>query len=170
MSEFAMEKIVRNAWYIGAWSDELDEKPLARTILCENLVIFRERNGTARVLEDRCCHRGVRLSLGSVEKDGIMCGYHGLVYNGSGICVDNPGEKPNHSYRVRSYPVIERQQFIWVWTGNPELADENLHQFPVFCVTWSHSWVLRFYGPCSPSRPGHEQPDSFLCSRGSFRA
>lgn len=126
MSEFAMEKIVHNAWYICAWSDELDDKPLARIILCEDLVIYRERNGTVRVLEDRCCHRGVRLSLGSVEKDGIMCGYHGLVYDGSGRCVDNPGEKKTHSFRVRSYPTVERQKFIWVWTGDPELADEDL--------------------------------------------
>lgn len=126
MSDFAMEPMVRNAWYIGAWSEELADQPIARTIMDENLVLFRDGDGKAAALENRCCHRGVRLSLGKMEKNGLQCGYHGLVFDGSGACIDNPGEKPNPSYRVKSYPVVERQQFIWIWPGEPELTDESL--------------------------------------------
>ena len=87
MSEFAMEPLVRNAWYIGAWSHELDEGPIARRIMGQDLVLFRSGDGSAAALEDRCCHRGVKLSLGKPVETGIHCGYHGMVFNGSGACV-----------------------------------------------------------------------------------
>ena len=78
MSDFAMEPLVRNAWYIAAWSDEIDDGPIARKILGEDIVVFRSDEGTAGALEDRCCHRGVKLSLGSATNNGLQCGYHGL--------------------------------------------------------------------------------------------
>ena len=125
MSDFAMQPLVRNAWYIGAWAHELDDGPIGREIMNEDLVLFRDGEGKAAALEDRCCHRGVKLSLGSYNKGGLMCGYHGLVFDGAGSCIDNPGEKPNPSYTVRSYPVVERQNFVWIWTGDPARADES---------------------------------------------
>ncbi len=126
MSDFAMEPLVKNAWYIGAWAHELAEGPIGREILNEDVVLFRDGEGNAAALEDRCCHRGVKLSLGSCNKGGIMCGYHGLVFDGQGACIDNPGEKLNPSFRVRAYPVVERQNFVWIWTGDPARADEGL--------------------------------------------
>ena len=125
MSEFAMEPLVRNAWYIGAWSHELDEGPIARKIMGQDLVLFRSGDGAAAALEDRCCHRGVKLSLGKAVETGIQCGYHGMVFDGSGACVENPGEKLSPAHRVRAYIIAERQNFVWIWTGDPELADES---------------------------------------------
>jgi phenylpropionate dioxygenase-like ring-hydroxylating dioxygenase large terminal subunit len=125
MSKFAMESLVRNAWYVGAWSHELDEGPIARKIMNENIVLFRSGEGSAAALKDRCCHRGVKLSLGCTVEKGLMCGYHGLVFDGAGDCVDNPGEKSNPSFKVDSFPVVERQNIVWIWTGDPALADDS---------------------------------------------
>jgi len=125
MTEFAMEPLVRNAWYIAAWVHELDDGPIARKIMGEAMVLFRDSDGKASALEDRCCHRGVKLSLGKTVDLGLQCGYHGLVFDGSGACVDNPGEKLNPSYQVRAFPAVERQKMIWVWTGEPARADES---------------------------------------------
>jgi vanillate O-demethylase monooxygenase subunit len=126
MSDFAMEPLVRNAWYIAAWSDEIDDGPIARKILGEDIVVFRSDEGTAGALEDRCCHRGVKLSLGSATNNGLQCGYHGLVFDGSGACVDNPGEALNSSFCVRAFPIEERQNFVWIWMGDPAQADQEL--------------------------------------------
>ena len=126
MSVFEMEPLVRNAWYIGAWANELADGPIGREIMNEDVVLFRDGEGKAAALEDRCCHRGVKLSLGSCNKGGLVCGYHGLVFDGKGACIDNPGEKLNPSYSVRAYPVVERQNFIWIWTGDPARADPSL--------------------------------------------
>jgi vanillate O-demethylase monooxygenase subunit len=131
MSEDNIEPFVQNAWYVCAWSHEIGSAPLARKILNVDLVMFRGNDGQASVLEDRCCHRAAPLSLGNVVEGGIQCGYHGLVFDAKGQCVDNPGEKINTStFHVRAYPLIERQNMVWVWMGDPAVADEN--QIPSF--------------------------------------
>jgi vanillate O-demethylase monooxygenase subunit len=117
----------RNAWYQAAWNSELAEKPLARRILNEALAIFRGADGKVRAFEDRCCHRAAPLSLGTVVPSGLQCGYHGMVFGADGRCVSIPGQDsiPPQA-RVRAYPVVERQEFIWIWMGDPAKADERL--------------------------------------------
>ncbi len=116
--------LLRNAWYIGAWADELGDKPLARRICGEPVVLFRDGSGKAAALVDRCCHRAAPLHLGSLVEAGIQCGYHGLVFDATGRCVTIPGQKliPQHA-QVRSYPTVERDQLVWLWMGDPALAD-----------------------------------------------
>ena len=63
MTNFANEPLITDAWYIAGWSHELSDGPVARRIMDEDVVLFRTVNGKAGALEDRCCHRGVRLSL-----------------------------------------------------------------------------------------------------------
>jgi len=126
MANLAMEPLVYEAWYVGAWAHELDNGPLARKLLGENVVMFRAKDGKAAALEDRCPHRGVRLSLGKTVENGLQCGYHGMVFGRDGACTENPGERLNPGFKVRSFPVVERQNFIWVWMGDPSRADESL--------------------------------------------
>jgi phenylpropionate dioxygenase-like ring-hydroxylating dioxygenase large terminal subunit len=119
---------VRNSWYVGALSGELDDGPLARKVLGESLVLFRSEQGTAAALADRCPHRFVRLSSGEVVGEAIECPYHGLRFDGGGACVHQPfdaGEPAPHN-RVRAWPVIERGGLIWLWAGEAALADPML--------------------------------------------
>src|SRR4051794_37461333 len=69
----------KNAWYVAATPDEIDEKPLGRTICNENIVIYRPAAGQVAALEDFCPHRGAPLSLGTVCEGQLVCGYHGLA-------------------------------------------------------------------------------------------
>ncbi|HVC55600.1 MAG TPA: aromatic ring-hydroxylating dioxygenase subunit alpha [Stellaceae bacterium] len=114
----------RNAWYIAAWADELGAAPLARRICNEPVVLFRDGTGTVGALADRCCHRAAPLHQGAVVGAGIQCGYHGLVFDASGRCVAIPGQRliPDDA-RVRTYPVVEKDQMVWLWMGDPALAD-----------------------------------------------
>jgi len=125
--------LLRNAWYIGAWADEIGgERPLARRICNDPIVLFRDGMGRVAALADRCCHRAAPLHLGTVVEEGIQCGYHGLVINGSGRCVRVPGQqKIPDDARVRSYPVIEKDQMVWVWMGDPAKSDQaNIVDYP----------------------------------------
>lgn len=123
-----------NAWYQAAWSHEVsDHEVLARTICNEHLVLFRDSDGRARGLEDRCLHRATPLKLGDVTELGLQCGYHGVTFDGDGRCVLIPGQDAIPAKAcIRSYPVIERQEIVWIWMGDPALADEkHLHvDFP----------------------------------------
>jgi vanillate O-demethylase monooxygenase subunit len=115
---------LRNAWYIAAWADEIGEKPLGRRICNEPVVLFRDREGRAAALADRCCHRAAPLSLGTVVESGLQCGYHGLTFDGSGKCVAVPGQtRIPEEARVRSYPVVEKDQLLWLWMGEASRAD-----------------------------------------------
>jgi len=87
-------------------------------------VLFRDGSHKAAALADRCCHRAAPLHLGSLVEAGIQCGYHGLVFDANGRCVAIPGQEliPQDA-RVRSYPTVEKDQLVWLWMGNPAVAD-----------------------------------------------
>jgi vanillate O-demethylase monooxygenase subunit len=53
-----------------------------------------------------------------------VCRYHGLAFDASGRCTRMPSQaKPSASARVRAYPALERHRLVWVWPGDPALAD-----------------------------------------------
>jgi vanillate O-demethylase monooxygenase subunit len=118
---------LRNYWYVGAYSAELGEQPLARTVLGEPVLLYRTSDGRAVAFEDRCCHRNLPLSMGSREGDAIRCGYHGLKFDSAGRCIEIPGQPQIPAdAKVRTYPVIERWNFVWLWMGDPAKRDESL--------------------------------------------
>jgi nitrite reductase/ring-hydroxylating ferredoxin subunit len=119
--------ILRNAWYVAAWSSEITTAPLAREICSEPVVLFRSLDGTAAALIDSCAHRGAPLSLGTVVAGGIRCNYHGVVFGCSGVCTEIPNQAviPEKA-RVKAYPLVEKDHIAWIWMGDPALADETL--------------------------------------------
>jgi phenylpropionate dioxygenase-like ring-hydroxylating dioxygenase large terminal subunit len=117
----------RNCWYAAAYDVECKRELLTRRIAGHKLVLYRREDGQPVALEDACWHRLMPLSEGKLEGDNVSCGYHGLVYNSEGRCVFMPSQKTiNPLARVRSAPVIERHRFVWVWPGDPALADPEL--------------------------------------------
>ena len=117
---------LKNAWYVGALSQEVTREPFQRFMLDEPLVFFRTEAGNPVALEDRCCHRFAPLSSGWLEGDNIVCGYHGFTYTPTGICSKVPGlERVPKKAFVRSYPVVERWGWLWVWMGIDGEADET---------------------------------------------
>jgi vanillate O-demethylase monooxygenase subunit len=115
-----------NAWYAAAWDSEVGRALLPRTVAGKKLVLYRKGDGTAAALEDACWHRLLPLSLGKLKGDEVECGYHGLVFNAQGRCTHMPSQETvNPSACVRSFPVVERHRFVWVWTGDPALADPD---------------------------------------------
>ena len=115
---------LRDQWYAAALSSDISGAPFARTVCGEDIVIYRTEDGRLAALEDRCPHRHAPLSLGEVVGDRLRCAYHGLQFDRSGACVDIPGQDSIPSAAcVRAYPAIERDGWIWLWIGKPELAD-----------------------------------------------
>ena len=114
---------LRNHWYCAAFGHELAQKPMARTLLNEPIVLYRGANGQPVAFEDRCCHRRAPLSAGKVEGDNLRCGYHGLVYNPAGKVIWAPGQ--DHlppGAQVRTYPTVEKHGWVWIWPGDAALA------------------------------------------------
>ena len=116
-----------NAWYAAAYDVEVRHALLPRTICNEKLVLYRRTDGQVAALEDACWHRLMPLSLGRLEGDEVVCGYHGLVYNSQGRCTHMPSQETlNPSACVRSFPVAQKHRFVWIWPGDPAKADPAL--------------------------------------------
>ena len=113
-----------NAWYAVAWDAELRHELFPRTVCNKKIVLYRRQDGTPVALEDACWHRLLPLSKGRLRGDDVVCGYHGLVFDPHGRCTHMPSQDGiNPSACVRTFPVVERHRFVWVWPGDPALAD-----------------------------------------------
>jgi vanillate O-demethylase monooxygenase subunit len=125
---------LKNAWYVAAWSDEITAGLQRVVVLGENLCMFRDTKGIIAALEDACPHRKMPLSKGRLKGDAVECGYHGLTFNCSGQCIVAPGQGniPSDA-KVRAYPTHERYGLVWIWMGNPALADpDEIFNIPEF--------------------------------------
>jgi phenylpropionate dioxygenase-like ring-hydroxylating dioxygenase large terminal subunit len=116
---------VHDAWYVAAWSREIEPGRVhARTIIDQPIALYAKEDGELVALEDRCCHRFAPLSMGRLEGDDVRCMYHGLKFAPDGRCIEIPGQKLiPQSACVRRYPVEVRGSWVWVWMGDPALAD-----------------------------------------------
>lgn len=111
---------VFNAWYVAALPEELDGVPLGRGLGNSAGLVppARWRSGGPG-------RRFAALSNGQIRDGNLQCPYHGLEFDGSGRCIHNPhgnGARPE-ALNVRSFPTVERDELIWVWPGDPSLAD-----------------------------------------------
>lgn len=146
---------IKNSWYIAALAHEIaPEASLARTILNLPVVIFRGAMGSVHALHDQCPHRFAPLSKGKIRGDTLQCGYHGMVFNSAGECINNPVCPTTAippAARVISFPVLEKHGLIWLWPGEPAMADPGLipdyHQYddPAWTATTHYMHVKSNY-------------------------
>lgn len=134
-----------NTWYVAGWGKEvIAGKMLARRLLGEPIVMFRDSEGRAHALADRCAHRFAPLSRGKLSDDGnsLECPYHGLRYGVDGACVHNPhgGGVIPHAAVVKTYPLVEHQSALWIWMGDSDRADPA--RIPQFEFLDSSAWAV----------------------------
>lgn len=133
---------LRNEWYVVALGTELSTQPIQRWVLGEPLALFRTQSGKAAALLDRCPHRGAPLSLGQVNGENLVCGYHGFTFDVTGQCVEIPGSNfISPKARVKSHPVIERWGWVFAWMGDVAQVDEA--RLPDFSWMDKVGWVGR---------------------------
>ena len=126
---------LRNAWYCAGWDHDVTQGSaslVARKIAGMRLVLYRRLDGQLIALEDRCPHRHAALSLGRKEGDTLRCMYHGMRFDSDGKCVEVPGQDTVPARAcVRTFPVVEKDNWIWIWMGDPALADPSKICFSV---------------------------------------
>jgi phenylpropionate dioxygenase-like ring-hydroxylating dioxygenase large terminal subunit len=119
-------KINPDFWYPLAWSREVGKnKILGAAFAGLPIAIARTGSGEVFALEDRCAHRQFPLSQGVVCGDHLQCGYHAWRYDRHGRITTIPYAKSDTAPPpgVRSYPCREAYGLIFVFPGNPKLAE-----------------------------------------------
>jgi phenylpropionate dioxygenase-like ring-hydroxylating dioxygenase large terminal subunit len=116
----------KNLWYCAGWDYELSQGRdalLSRRLAGEPVVLYRKPDGVVVAMEDSCPHRQAALHLGRKEGDALRCMYHGMKFAPDGQCIEIPGQRviPERA-RVRVYPVVEKDNWMWVWMGDPARA------------------------------------------------
>jgi nitrite reductase/ring-hydroxylating ferredoxin subunit len=107
-----------SGWFQVAWSADL---PLRGVIACRyfdaDLVLFRDEEGRARMLDAHCAHLGAHLGYGgTVVGNDIVCPFHGWHWSGDGRNTYIPySTRPNRGQRLRTWPVREQDGVILAW-------------------------------------------------------
>lgn len=142
-----MKNVLRNYWYMAAWSHEVADKPLGRRYLDVPVVLFRDAQGKIASLPDRCPHRFAPLSKGRVVDGVIECPYHGLRFDGQGKCVQVPIPTDKHvpSIEMETIPVHEQDGFIWIWLGDWEQGRTTPPPDMAYLRPGPHDEVLGMY-------------------------
>ncbi len=136
---------LRNYWYPVAASWQVTHAPIGITRLSQNIVVWRDNAGRLNALEDRCPHRGARLSMGWNLGDRVACWYHGVEVGGDGQvksvpAVDNCPLEGRTC--VRSYPVEEQAGAIFLWFGDRAPTEADALRLPEELVGEEHSNFL----------------------------
>lgn len=128
-----------NQWYVVLESKQVKAgKLLGVKRLDKSLVFYREPDGTVVCMEDKCSHRGVKLSIGQLSENCVTCPFHGFEFNSQGECLKIPANgqdsKVSKRFNVRTYPTYESNDFIFIYNGQepttqPEYFD-NLENMP----------------------------------------
>lgn len=124
-------------WYPVCRGEEAAPRHIVHTaLLGQELAVWRADDGTVNAWENRCPHRGVRLTVGTNLGDRLKCRYHGWTYeSGSGHCVErpaHPGERPPSLVRARRFPCAEVDGYVWVRLAGEGEGDDGLDPDPGF--------------------------------------
>lgn len=156
MHDVAAAKLLEypiNAWYAAAWDHEVGRKTiLSRTVAGRPLALYRTADGRPVALADSCWHRLAPLSMGVlVGPEDIQCPYHGITYDSTGRCTSMPAQETiNPSASVPSFLIVDRYRYLWVWLGDPALADPDT--IPDMHQMTDPEWTgdgLTIHAPCN---------------------
>jgi phenylpropionate dioxygenase-like ring-hydroxylating dioxygenase large terminal subunit len=116
--------MIPNQWYVILETKELKRSPIKIKRIGEELVVWRDREGKACCIADRCCHRGASLSCGRITGNNLECPFHGFVFDASGKVKRIPANGLNTpvpvNMKVNSYELYEDFGLIWMWYGERE--------------------------------------------------
>jgi phenylpropionate dioxygenase-like ring-hydroxylating dioxygenase large terminal subunit len=123
-----MGKLFRRYWNPACLSEEVAENdgaPLRVRLLGEDLIAFRDTNGSVGLVAAYCPHRRAPMFFARNEECGLRCVYHGWKFDHTGACIDMPSEPPDSLFKTKvtidAYPTWEGGGMVWTYMGPPEL-------------------------------------------------
>ncbi len=108
----------RYRWHPVASSTDLVPRHVFQAkLLGREMALWRADDGNVNAWENRCLHRGVRLSIGVNDGRELVCQYHGWRYaNRTAGCTyipAHPADAPARKICNTTYPAIEKHGLVW---------------------------------------------------------
>ncbi|WP_108646872.1 aromatic ring-hydroxylating oxygenase subunit alpha [Polynucleobacter rarus] len=130
------------------------------TLLGQSLVLWRDEQQQFHLWLDQCPHRGMKLSLGTIENNHLICPYHGWQFNTTGKCSFIPALPhlldANLKAQVKKFQVQVKYGLVWACLGDPA---SDLFLFPEFDITKRR---IVFCGPYDINTSGPRIIENFL--------
>jgi 5,5'-dehydrodivanillate O-demethylase len=131
-----MGELLRRYWWPVTFSADVQRPDVRKVrLLGEDLALYRLQDGSVHLLADSCPHRGAALSRGIVESDGVRCPYHGWLFDGTGACLQQPGEPEGSTFtqrvKAKAYRAEELGGLVFAYLG-PSPAPA-LPRYDLFC-------------------------------------
>jgi phenylpropionate dioxygenase-like ring-hydroxylating dioxygenase large terminal subunit len=143
--------VMRRYWQPAALSEELGAEPVPVRVLGEDLVLFRDAGGKPALVERQCPHRLADLSYGFLDRGTLRCIYHGWLFDGTGRCLEQPGEAADSTYkdrvRLTAYPCYESNGIILTYMGPGE--PPAIPSLPFLTAPPESVWVTKALHECN---------------------
>jgi hypothetical protein len=118
-----------NHWYAVEHSRALEKgQVIEAKFWGASVAVYRDAQGAVHAIENRCAHRQLKLSAGTVVGDKLVCGYHGWEYDGDGKLAKIPHDLFGHKMpacKLRNYAARERYGLVWVFFGASDRASST---------------------------------------------
>ena len=105
-------------WFQVAWCDEIGVGDVHKMkYFDQEMVAWRAESGRLTVMNAYCEHLGAHLGYGGkVVGEVLQCPFHRWQWSpeGRNVCIPYQGH-PNRGRRMRTYPVVERNQSVYIW-------------------------------------------------------
>jgi phthalate 4,5-dioxygenase len=147
--------LFRSYWIPALLSSEVQEAdgaPVRVRLLGEDLVAFRDTNGSVGLVDAFCPHRRAPMFFGRNEECGLRCVYHGWKFSRDGACVDVPSEPPDSLFKTKvsiaAYPTHEAGGIVWTYMGPPE-KQPALPDYELIRAPQTHRSVSKTFQDCN---------------------
>lgn len=160
----------KDAWYAVAAVDAVGPgEVMPATLFGTERVLWRDADGEAHVWDNRCIHRGMRLSFGFVDGDRLCCRYHGWAFGPDSQCVRipaHPDMTPPGDFRIPAAPSVEAGGLVWTTLDDAaEFPGVSALDGLVFCRTVAFAAdaaaVAAILDDAEFALPGGGAPDGF---------
>jgi phthalate 4,5-dioxygenase oxygenase subunit len=130
-----MGELMRQYWIPANYSYETepDGQPIRVRLLGEDLLAWRDTDGTPAFTQERCPHRGAGLFFGRNEEHGLRCAYHGWKFDVDGNCIEMPNEPASSNFKnklkITSYKGADFGEMTWIYMGPDQENPPGMPQF-----------------------------------------
>jgi phenylpropionate dioxygenase-like ring-hydroxylating dioxygenase large terminal subunit len=175
---------IRNMWYPVCESGLVKDAPVGLHRLGLDIVLWRDSSGKIHAHDDRCLHRGAKLSVGRVVNDQLRCAYHGWCYDTAGRCTSIPSSKVAQNklaprLKLQQFEAQERAGLVWVYFSDnenisappliiPEELEDPAYSGFICEADWKANWILILENLADPMHGPFLHGQSLTLSRGAL--